>query len=84
MAAAGLLHFQVNTDFDMVEDKMMHGRYLLAVNNQPQPLQSVSAITSRISEVWPEPPPDRHIHVFVSKPVATGEFFFSPNTYAIW
>jgi hypothetical protein len=74
MAPVGLLHPQVDVDFDAVKTRISCGEYRPDINDLS--LQTVDAITSRISEVWPEPPPDRHLHVFVSLPGEAGECFF--------
>lgn len=84
MASAGLLHPQVNVDLDAVEDEIiMRGEYRPDANDQSQPLHTVKGRTSLISEVWPEPPPHGHLHVFVGRPgvvdspTSSSEWFFS-------
>jgi hypothetical protein len=72
MASAGVLHPQVNVDLDAVKDKIIRGKYRPDANDQPEPLQTVDAITSRISEVWSDPPPHGHLHVSVTLPEADG------------
>jgi hypothetical protein len=74
----------------------MRGEYQPDANDQPQPLKTVKAITSRISEIWPELPPHGHLHVFVSEPdevdrqPISGEWFFllvlGPfgDTFSVW
>ena len=91
MSPPGLLHPQVNVDFDAVEDKIVRREYRPDANDHPQPLRMVKAITSRIFEVWPEPPPDDHLQVFVDLPVKrtagllrVSGFILSPGTWAVW
>jgi hypothetical protein len=79
MACCGLLHPQVNVDLDAVEDKIKCGKYRPDASDQPQPLQTVDAIVSRISEVWSEPPPHGHLHVLIDLPEAD-----SPTTSSKW
>ena len=76
MASAGLLHPQVHVDMDAVENRISNGGYQPDANDQPQPLQTVLIITSPLSDVWPEPPPDRHLHIFVRLPHRAGESLF--------
>ncbi len=65
-----MLHPQVNVDLDAVEDKITHDIvYRHDSNDQPQPLQCEF---TPISEEWPEPPPDHHLHVFISRPSKWG------------
>jgi hypothetical protein len=78
MASAGLLHPQVNVDFNAVEDQIMRGEYRPDANDQP--LQTLKAIISRISEVWPKPPPHDHLHVFVGLPVEVD----NPTDSGVW
>jgi hypothetical protein len=89
VASAGLLHLQVDVDFEAVEDKISHCKYQPDANDQPQSLHTVKAIISQLSEVWPEPPPDGHLHVFITlpdlpdeddTPEVSSELFFSPST----
>jgi hypothetical protein len=49
-----------------VEDKMMRGEYRPDANDRP--LLTWEGVTSLIYEVWPEPTPHNHIHVFVCLP----------------
>jgi hypothetical protein len=55
-----------------VQDKIKRGEYRPNANDQPQPLRTVKIITSPISDVWPEPPPHGHLHIFVSVPGGVG------------
>jgi hypothetical protein len=57
MAFAGLLHPQVNVDFDAVNDKILRREYRPDANYQTQSLHTVKATISQLFEVWPEPPP---------------------------
>jgi hypothetical protein len=64
----------------------MHRKYRPDANDQPQSLHSVKAVTSRIFEVWPEPPPGGHLHVFITLPdederptISSEQFFFNPS-----
>ena len=61
MASAGLLHPQIDANFEEVEKDITEGQYRPNVNN---PLLA----RKRISDVWPAQPPDDHLHVFVSLP----------------
>ncbi|KAF8490351.1 hypothetical protein F5888DRAFT_1129431 [Russula emetica] len=63
---------KVDIDLDAVENKMMRGEYRPDANDQPQPLRTVKTTISSISEVWPEPPPHGHLHVFVGLPGGAG------------
>ena len=74
MASAGLLHLQVNDI--AVEDKMMWGEYRPNANDQS--LLTLKAIISRLSEVWPEPPSQDHLHVFIDLPDD------KPNISSVW
>jgi len=66
MAPAGLLHPQVDADFDDVEQIISAGQYRPNANNQP--LQT----RREISDVWPEKPDCDRLHVFVSLPDGVG------------
>jgi hypothetical protein len=72
----GLLHSQVNVNFDAVEDKIVRREYRPDANDQPQSLNTLKVIISQISEVWPEPPSHDHLHVFVDQPVEVYRPFF--------
>ncbi|KAF8478986.1 hypothetical protein DFH94DRAFT_746856 [Russula ochroleuca] len=65
--AARLSLSRVNIDYFAVTDELNRGEYRPNVNDE-QPLQN---IMSPISDVWPEPPPDGHIHVFIRPPPPT-------------
>jgi hypothetical protein len=58
-----LLHPQTDVGFDdEIDDRISAGQY------QPQlPPKPLSA-RERISDVWPNLPPDDHLHVFISLP----------------
>jgi len=66
--ASDLHLWKVNVDFDAVRDKIMRREYRPDANDQSQPLQTVKTIISPICEVWPEPPPHGHVHVFAGLP----------------
>lgn len=76
MASAGLLHMQVDVDINAVEDKIRSSEYQPDANDQPRLLQTMKTMTSPISEVWPEPPPNSHLHIFIRLPDVAGECFF--------
>lgn len=76
MASAGLSHTQVDVDIDAVGDQIRRGEYQPDATDQPQLLQTMKTIVSPISEVWPEPPPKLHLHVFIRLPDVAGECFF--------
>jgi hypothetical protein len=68
MAFAGLLHPQVNVDFDAVKDKILRREYRPDANDQTQSLHTAEAICSQIFEVWPEPPPHNYLQVSITLP----------------
>jgi hypothetical protein len=63
MASADLRYPQVNVDYRAVADMIADREYQPDTNDR-QSLQR--KILSKLSDVWPEPPPDGHIHVFIS------------------
>ena len=63
MASTGLLHPQVNVGFNVVEDRIYDGMYQLDANDQTR-----LRTREKIIEVWPNPPPNDLLHVFVSLP----------------
>jgi hypothetical protein len=64
------LHPQVNVDFDAVEDKILRREYRPdADSDQSQSLNTpVEGTVSQLFEVWPEPPPQGHLHIFITLP----------------
>jgi len=64
----GLLHLQIDVDprDRAIKDLIDAGRYRPTVNNQP--LEAIDTI----SDVWPEQPPNKHLHIFVSLPAGVG------------
>ncbi|KAF8498612.1 hypothetical protein F5888DRAFT_1633856 [Russula emetica] len=85
---ASHLHlWKVNVDFDAVRDKIMRREYRPDANDQSQPLQTVKTIISPICEVWPEPPPHGHVHVFAGLPpgkVSPTIFGTLGNTFSLF
>jgi len=64
MASAGSLHPQVYVDHDAVNDEIDNaGRYKPDADDQ-----RLLRANQKIFEVWPEPPPDTHLHIFVTLP----------------
>ena len=64
MAPAGLLYLQINVDprDGKIKDLIEHGQY-----QPPSDSPSLDPMET-ISDVWPEKPPDKHLHVFVGLP----------------
>lgn len=62
MAFAGSLHPQLDVKYIDVRDAVRAGQYRATPNDQL--LDEVALL----SQVWPEPPPDDCLHVFVSLP----------------
>ena len=54
-------------DFDGIVDDIYAGKYRFSTANQ-QPLQDIKDI----SEVWPQPPSDDQLHVYVTLPANMG------------
>jgi hypothetical protein len=64
MSSVGLLHPQIDVDYDeTIKERIADGQY------QPQflPPKPLSAMDT-ISDVWPESPPKKHLHVFIRLP----------------
>ena len=62
---------QVDIESHAVRD----GGYHLEVGDLLQPLQTLEAVTSKISDIWPEPPLGHFLHVFVRLPGNASEHF---------
>ena len=55
----------------MAASKLRERKFELKDNAQAEELDSEIIITI-VSDVWPEPPPDGHIHLFVNLPDMPG------------
>ena len=64
MASAGLLYPQIDVDPEdpAIASSIESGQYRPPSNN------SLLKPMKTISDVWPEKPPDKHLHVFVGLP----------------
>jgi hypothetical protein len=66
MSSVGLLHPQIDVEArdPAIEERIMAGQY------QPQPFPPEPLFAMhKISVVWPGPPPDHRLQVFVTLPI---------------
>ncbi|KAH9996089.1 hypothetical protein BJV77DRAFT_193368 [Russula vinacea] len=61
--ASSLILSKVNVVYDTVIDEVLNGKY------QPDEQQLLANAMSPISELWPEPPLNGYLHIYVSLPV---------------
>jgi hypothetical protein len=68
MSSVGLLHPQIDVEDrnPAIEERIMAGQY------QPQPFPPEPLFAMhKISVVWPGPPPEDHLHIFITLPTGT-------------